>query len=91
MMEIDRQMDLSTVRKEIGEPMETFLILHRLKGETSYKTFHTANQEAINLTILLSADMRIDLRLVLQPMNKNFHKTITRCHLTCFASPQPTI
>ena len=32
-MEIDIEMDLSTNRMETGEAVETFLVLHLLKGE----------------------------------------------------------
>ena len=70
--QIDLEMDLSTVRIEIGETLEFFLVFHRLKGETSHKIFHTANQEVINLTILLSGDLKINLRLVLHVTNNNF-------------------
>ena len=34
-METDLELDISTIRKGSGETMETFLVLHRLKGETS--------------------------------------------------------
>ena len=87
----DLEMNLSTIRKEAGETMEDSLVLHRPKGETSHKTFHTANQEVIGLTTLPSADLTIDLRLVSRLMNKSFRKTIIRHHLLWFASPQPTI
>ena len=50
-----------------------------------------ANQEVIKLTTLPSADLMIDLRLVLRPMNKSFRSTIVRHHLVWFASPQPMI
>ena len=79
-MELDLEMDLSTIRSETGKTIEIFL-LHRLKGETFHKIIHTANQEVINLTLLPPADLTIDLRLVLRPTNTNFHKTITRRHL----------
>ena len=39
----------------------------------------------------LSADLTIDLRLVLRPINKSFRRTIIRHHLMWFASPQPMI
>ena len=83
--------DLSTIRVETGETLEIFLVLHRFKGETSLKIVRTANQEVINLTILLSADLTIDLRLVSHLTNKNFHKTITRRHPMWSTSPQPAI
>ena len=85
------ELDLSAIRMETGEPLEFFLVLHRLQGETSHKTFHTANQVVINPTNLFSADLTIDLRMVSQLTNKNIHKAITRRHLMWFASPQPTI
>ena len=89
-MEIDPEMDLSIIRMGPGEKKDTSLVLHRLKGETSHKVDHTASQGLINLTILLSADLIIDLRRVLRLTNKNFHKIITRRHLKWFFSPQPT-
>ena len=89
-MEIDLQTDLSTVAVGTGETMEFLPVLHRRKGETSHKIISTANQ-LINLTILLSADLTIDLRLVLRPMNKSFRKTTIKRHLMWFASPQSTI
>ena len=80
-MEIDFEMVLSTIGTGIGKTMEIFPVLHRFKGGTSHKIFHNANQEVINLTVLPSADLTINLRLLLRPTNKNFHKTITRRHL----------
>ena len=80
-MEIDTEMDLSTLRMGPGETTETSLFLHRLKGETSHRIVHTASQRVISLTILLSADLTIDLRRVLRLTNKKFPKTITRRHL----------
>ena len=90
-MEIDPEMDLSTIRKETGGIMETFLVLHRLQGETSHKINPIANQEVINLTTLRSADLTIDLRLSLRPMNRNIRRTKIRHHLMWFVSPQPMI
>ena len=90
-MEIDLELDLSTMRMETGETLEIFLVLHRLKGETSPKTIHTPNQEVTNLTILLSADLTIDLALVLRLTNKNCRKTIARRHPMWSASIQPSI
>ena len=74
-------MDLLTTIMGIGETMEIFLVLHRPKGEISHKITRTANLEVINPTILLSADLTINQRLVLRPMNKNFRGTIIRHHL----------
>ena len=71
--------------------METFLVLRRLKEESSHKITPIANQELINLITLRSADLTIELRPVLRPKNKNFRKAITRQHLMWFVSPQPTI
>ena len=90
-MEIDLEMNLSTTRMGTGETMKIFLVLHRLKEETSHKITLIANQEMINLTSLRSADLTIDLRLVLCPTNKSFLRTIIRHHLMWFASPQPMI
>ena len=36
-MKTDLEMNLSTIRMKTGETMETFLVLHRPKGETSHK------------------------------------------------------
>ena len=60
-MEIDPEMDLSTIRMETGGKTETFLVLNRLQGETSHKTTPIANQEVINLTTPRAADLTIDL------------------------------
>ena len=81
----------SIIRMEIGETMETFLVLHRLQGETSHKRTHIANQEVISLTALVSADLAIDLQLVLHLTNRSSHKAKIRHNLTLFASPQLTI
>ena len=89
-MEVDLEIDLSTIGMETGEPAETFLVLHRLVEEVSHKTNHTANHEVINLTIFLSADLTLDLRLVLLLTSKKFHQTISRRQQVWFASPQPT-
>ena len=91
MMETDLETDLSTTRMGTGEAIEIFLVLRRLKEKTSRKTTSIANQELINLITLRSADLTIELRLVLLPTNKNFRKTITTQHLMWFVSPQPTI
>ena len=90
-IEIDPEKELSTIGKGTGETMGTSLVLHRLKGETIHKEVHTASQEVISQTILLSADLIIDLRPGLHPTNKNFHKTIMRRLLRWFALPQPMI
>ena len=91
MTEIDLGMVLSTIRMGTGETMEVFLVLRRFKREISRIITHTANQEVISPSTLLSADLTKDLRLVSRPTNKNFRKTITREHLMWFVSPQPTI
>ena len=90
-MEIDPEMDPGTIRMETGRPMETFLASHQIPEETSHKIIPTANQEVINLTTLRSADLTINLRLPLRPMNRNFSRTIFRHHLMWFISPQPMI
>ena len=86
-METDLEMNLSTIRLKTGKTMEIFLVLHRPKGETSHKIFPIANQEVINLTSLLSADLTTDLRLVLHLTNRNSHEAIIRHYLMLFASP----
>ena len=91
MKEIALEMDLLTIRMGSGETMEIFLVLHRLKEETSHKIIPIANQEVINLSTLLSADLKTDLRLVLHITNTNSHKAIIRHHLMSFASPPLTI
>ena len=90
-MEIDPEMDLSTTRMGTGEQMETFLVHHRLKQKTCHKITPIASQEVINLTILRSVGLAIDLRLVLHPMNKKFRRTKIKHHLLWFASPRPMI
>ena len=90
-MEIDPEMNPSTIRMETGGPMETFLAAHQIQVETSHKIIPTANQEEINLTTLHSADLTINLRLVLCPTNRIFRRTIIRHHLMWFVSPQPII
>ena len=60
-METDLEMNLSTIRIETCETMETFLVLHRLKGENSQKMIPSANQEVINLTTLFSPALTIYL------------------------------
>ena len=71
-----------------GETREVFLVLHRLQKETPHKIIPIANQEMNNLTTLRSADLTIDLRLALRPMNRNFRRTIIRHHLMWFVSSQ---
>ena len=90
-MEIDLEMVFSTSRMGTGGTMEIFLVLHRFKGETIRRIVQTANQEVIGPTILPSAGLTIDLRLVLRPTNKIFRKTITGQHLMWFVSLQLTI
>ena len=90
-METVPEMNLSTIRMETGGTVETFLVLHLPKGETSHKITPIANPEVINPTTLRSADLTIDLRLVFRPMDRNFRRTIIRHHLMWFVSPQPMI
>ena len=90
-IEIVLEMNLSTIRIETGETMQTFVVLHRLKGESFQKVVHITSRVLISLTILLSLDPKIGLRVVLHLMNENFHRTIIRRHLIWFASPQMTI
>ena len=91
MMEIDLEMDLFTTRMGTGETMELFLIPHQPKEKTSQKKTPTANQEVSNPRTLHSADLTVDQRLVLRPVNKNFRKTKIRHHLMWFVSPQRMI
>ena len=90
-MEIYLEIDLLTSRVGTGETIETFFLPHRLKEDTSHKITPIANQEMINLTTLRSADLTIDQRLALRPMNKNFRRAKVRHHLIRFVSPQPMI
>ena len=90
-METDPDMNLSTTRMGTGGTMETFLVLHQIQEETSHKTIPIAHQEMNNLTTLRSTDLTIDLQQTLNPMNRNFRRTIIRHHLMWFVSPQPMI
>ena len=74
-MEIDPEMDPSTIRLETGGTKGTFLVLHQIQEETSHKTIPIAKQEMNNLTTLHSADLTIDLQQTLHPMNRNFRRT----------------
>ena len=87
-METDPDMNLSTTRMGTGGTMETFLVLHQIQEETSHKTIPIAHQEMNNLTTVRSADLTIDLKQTLHPMNRNFRRTIIRHHLMWFVSPQ---
>ena len=49
---------------ETGETMEDFFLLNQLKGESFHKIFRTASRKVISLTILPSAGLTIDIRLV---------------------------
>ena len=44
-MEIDLEMDLSTIRMETSETLEMSLVLHRLKGKTFTKEFILATKK----------------------------------------------
>ena len=88
-MEIDPELDFSTTRMETGGIMETSLVLHQIQEETSHKIIPIANREVTNITTSRFADLTIDLRLALRPMNRNFRRTIIRHHLMWFVSPQP--
>ena len=90
-MGINLEIDLSTTRMGTGETMQVFAVLDRFKEETFRKITPIANKELISLTALRSADLTMNLRLVLHRMNKSFRRTIIRHHLMWFASPQPTI
>ena len=79
--ESDLETNLSAIRMETGGTMETFLVLRRLKEGSSHKITPTANQEVINLKTPRSADLTIDLRLALRPMNKNSRRIIIRHRL----------
>ena len=88
-MEIDVEMDILKTRMRTGETIEISLVPHRPKGETSHKKTPIANPKVISPTTLLSADLTIDLRLALRPMNRNFRTKIIGYHLMWFVSPQP--
>ena len=90
-MEIEFEMNLSTTRERTGETMENVPVLRRLKGETSHEIFRTASQEVISLTILLCANLTINLRPVSRLGKKNLLSTVTRRHLRWFASSQPML
>ena len=90
-MEIDLEMDYSTIRMGTGETVENFPVLHRFERLIFHKKIHIAKQEVINPTTLPSADLTIGLRPVLHLTNKSSHKTIIRYHRMWFTSPQPTI
>ena len=42
-METNPKMNLSTIRMGTGGTMETFLVLHQIREETSHKTIPIAN------------------------------------------------
>ena len=90
-MEIDPEKNLSTTPMGTGEKIEIFLVLNRLNKETSHIIISIANQELINLTTLLSADLITELRLVSHLTNTKSHKAIIRHHLMLFTSAQFTI
>ena len=90
-METDPDMNLSTTRMGTGGTMETFLALHQIQEETSHKTIPIVHQEINNLTTLRSAGLTIDLQQTLQPIDRNFRRTMIRHHLMWFVSPQPMI
>ena len=52
-MERGLELNPSTIRTEPGKTQENFFVPSRLKGEISRRTIHTANQELINLAIVL--------------------------------------
>ena len=89
-MELGLEIDLSTIRMEIGKKLKVFLDLHRLWREISQRTINTPNQKMINLTIVPSADLTIHWRVVSHLTNRKFHKTITKCHPMRSVLIQPT-
>ena len=89
-METNLEMDLLAIRMETGETVEDFAVLLWLKGEIFREIIHTVNQEVINLTILPSAGLTIDLWVVLRFTNKSFLQTIIRLHLIWFVLRQLT-
>ena len=91
MMGIDPEMHISAIGMEAGETLEIFLVLHRLKGEIAHRTILTTNEELVNLTIVLSADLTINRRVVSDLTNRNFRKTSTRRHRMWSALLQPMI
>ena len=90
-METDPDMNLSTIRMGTGGTMGAFLVLHQIQEETSHKTIPIAHQEMNDFTTLRSADLTVDLRQALRPMNRSFRRTIIRHHLLWFVSPQPMV
>ena len=90
-MKVGPEMDFSAIRMETDETTKNFFFLNRLKGETSHKRLNAANQEVINLTFLLPADLTISISPFSHTTNKSLQKTITRRHLISFVSPQTTI
>ena len=92
-MEIWFEMDFSIFRMDNGETLEFFVVLQRLKGETSHRTIYNVNPEVINLTILLSADLTIDRRTVSYPMIKKFpeNNNQTPSNVVRFSTTDDTI
>ena len=84
-------MDLSTLKIETSEKLEIVFVLHLLITQISDKTTQNARQEEINRSILLSADLTVNLQLVPHLTNKNFYKAITTLHPMWSATIQPAI
>ena len=54
-------MDLSTIKIETSESLEIVFVLHLLIKKIFDKTTQTARQEEVNRSILLSADLTVNL------------------------------
>ena len=74
-MDLGSQMGLSTISTEIVETLKISHVLRVFKLEISRRVFKSAQQEVINLTILPSADLLNDRRVVSHLSKKKLPQT----------------
>ena len=86
-MEIDRIMEISITKVELGEIMEIFLVHHQDKDGTFLKGNVSADPNLFNLEIRHLEDQTVTQPLVPLLMKKIFRKTEIKHQQTWFASP----
>ena len=86
-MEIDRIMGISTVKVELGEIMEIFLVHHLDKDGNFLKVILSLDFTPFSLESRHLEDQMLTQSLVPLPMNRNFRKATIKHQRTWFVSP----
>ena len=88
---IDRIMDTTITKRELGKLMETFVVHHQDKDGTYRKVVLSADRNLFNLESRHLEDQTVTQALFPLLMNKNFRKVTINLQRTLSVSPPPVI